>query len=610
LNVQDIEESLRSHPRAARLARGARNRVWSLCAAVLAGGLFGLIPLWFACYDFRDVMFASYFAHPLVILLNLLPPALLCLLLYLICNRVWAAGLITAELCILLGFLNYYKVAFRDEPLDFEDLRLFREATDMAGRGYDLFLTPTMLAAVLLAALGVVLLKFLAAGRQMPRHRAGGAAALLLIGIALSALYTDQDIFDDKTKNEEHIRNWVRTEVSYSKGLVYPFLHSAGRVYFPKPKNYGQAEPEHWLSEYQDTPIPENQKVDVIAFMLEAYADFTPLGVPGLNPDVYAPLNRLREESIHGFLVTNIFSGGTIDTEQAFLSGYAKLPSFRVATNAYPWYFRQNGYVTEGAHSSSNWFYNRVITSTSLGFDHYAFLEDPEVGSSALDRDFIPRLLKNYQDATARDDTPRFIYTLTYQGHGPYDDDVLWFGDDHVTGEYDSATWHILNNYFGSVQDTGLQLEAFVDGLRGSDRPAVFVAFGDHKPWLGDNAALYYALGLPVDRDTPEGFVNYYSTPYFIWANDAAKAVLERDFTGEGKTIAPCFLMNEVFDACGWTGPSYMQAAREVEAAVPVPTTLGVYFTADGAMTTEEPEIVSAFWDLQYYMQQNFLFDS
>ena len=51
----------------------------------------------------------------------------------------------------------------------------------------------------------------------------------------------------------------------------------------------------------------------------------------------------------------------------------------------------------------------------------------------------------------------------------------------------------------------------------------VIVVFGDHNPWLGDGNAVYKAIGLDLDFSTEEGFYNYYSTRYLIWANDAAK---------------------------------------------------------------------------------------
>ena len=84
---------------------------------------------------------------------------------------------------------------------------------------------------------------------------------------------------------------------------------------------------------------------------------------------------------------------------------------------------------------------------------------------------------------------------------------------------------------------------------------------------------MYHLLGIDVDAPTDESFLTYYSTEYLIWANDAAKEKLGVDFAGEGPMISPCFLMNQLFDLCGWQGPSYMKFSRTIQAMTPVMTT-------------------------------------
>lgn len=42
-------------------------------------------------------------------------------------------------------------------------------------------------------------------------------------------------------------------------------------------------------------------------------------------------------------------------------------------------------------------------------------------------------------------------------------------------------------------------------------------------------------MGINIDQSTLEGLLNYYTTPYVIWANDAAKAKLGVDFHGKDR---------------------------------------------------------------------------
>ena len=125
---------------------------------------------------------------------------------------------------------------------------------------------------------------------------------------------------------------------------------------------------------------------------------------------------------------------------------------------------------------------------------------------------------------------------------------------------------------------------------------------------------LLRAMGLDLDFSTEEGFYNYYSTRYLIWANDASKEALDRDFTGQGPTISPNFLMNEVFRQCGWDGNAFMQATQQVMDQVPVINTpTGLYVEGGrltAALTPEGQALVDDYHMLQYYWRRHFAYDS
>ena len=117
-------------------------------------------------------------------------------------------------------------------------------------------------------------------------------------------------------------------------------------------------------------------------------------------------------------------------------------------------------------------------------------------------------------------------------------------------------------------------------------------------------------MGLNFDMDTEQGFRDYYSTRYLIWANDAAKAVLGNDFTGTGPTISPCYLMNLAFQQCGWEGPAFMQAMDDLREVFPVVTSNGCY-VVDGMFTDQIPddrqELFRNFEYLQYDWRTKFI---
>lgn len=585
---------------------------------LLCSGLgLGTLSLLFAAVFNQRLLFFSYFQNPLIAFLNLAPVILVVLLLYCLTGRAWVSFLLSSVLVMTLTLVNWFKLQFRDDPFLFEDILLVKEAGNMAGK-YELFLTKTMVLAAGLIVVGTVFLFFCARGRIALWPRLGGVAVLLLLSLTIQGQYESAAVYDVKTANNAHINQWSTTQVYVSKGFIYPFLHSVGAASDKPPAGYDEKRAKAILSAYQDADIPADKQVSVITLMLESYADFTKFGVPELNPDVYEIYHRLEAESVTGNLVTNIFAGGTVDTERCYLTGFSNLGSFRAPANSYPWYFRSQGYTVEGAHPCFNWFYNRLNINENLGFEQYDFVENyfaPMTnGDVAYDDIFFPELIQIWE-TDKEPGKPFFAYNLSYQGHGPYSADQTWFGDDHVVDAgYTTAELNILNNYFGSIQNTNEHLEQFFDYYRAESEPVVIVLFGDHMPWMGDANSVYKTLGIDLDVSTETGFYNYYATRYLIWANDAAKAALGKDFSGTGPDLGPYFLMDEVFRQCGWEGPAFMQSARQLADRVGVISRPTGLFVENGmvtpALSPEGQALLDDYNMVQYYYRKHFMYQA
>ena len=593
------------------------SRPWlTLTLTLLSGVGVGLVSLLLALGPYPLYMAKGYFARPLILLLNLLPPVLLTALFLALTGRSLPTFLLTAA--VVLGFSvgNYYKLMFRDDPLLFVDLLLLKEAGNMAGK-YNLFLDWKLILALLCVAGGSVILFFFARDKIGKRPRVLFCVLALAAGAGLVPAYASDTVYNVHTAYYEYLESrWSSTQQYLAHGFVYPFLHSITDAVETPPEGYRKEEAAAMLAGYEDADIPEEKKVDVISIMLEAYNDFSRLGVPGLNEEVYAYWHELESQSLSGDLVTNIFAGGTVDTERCYITGLSELGPFRSPTNSYAWYFREQGYRVEGDHPCFQWFYNRRNINENLGFEEYRFVENHYEAVTGdrpgTDGEFFSYLIPHYQDFIAENDQPYFNFSVTYQGHGPYDTQQLWWGDGWVErGNLSETEYNILNNYFGSIHNTNENLKTLVDSLRESDRPAVLVLFGDHNPWLGDGNSVYHSLGIDLNFDTEAGFRNYYSTRYLIWANDAAKEALGRDFSGEGPAIGPYFLMNQLFEACGWTGPAYLQATNGVATQVPVVHATGRYLergTVTDSLTPEGEALVRDYRILQYYWRNHFAY--
>ena len=566
--------------------------VWNGAFIFLSACLTTALSLSLAYGNYSPEIFKGYFTHPEIFALNLLPVLLLMLAVYFLTGRAWIAYLAVSAPVLASAIADYYKLRFRDDPFIAADIPAITTGLKMSGQ-YDVTVAKRVLFVIIAFVLCTLFLAFFVRGRFRFRFRLIGLAVALIAIWPSYKLLTSDAVFNGITNFDYPGANvWSETQRQITRGFVYPFIHSIPDAIPQKPDGYSDKTALEALSGYTAEDIPDDRKVNVIGIQLEAFNDFTRLGVEGIAPSVYEKYHALEAESYTGNLVTNIFAGGTIDTERCFLTGYTELDDFRSDVGSYVRYFREQGYRAEGCHSSYAWFYNRQNVNRYMGFEDYWFIEnryeEKTGGGVGYDELLIPDIMTLYRE---RDKSvPYFNFSVTYQGHGPYAKDSFytWVDGNWQDRSVSEESWFILNNYFSSLQNTSDYLCEFIDGLRRDSAPVVVIVFGDHNPWLGDGNSVYNELGINLDVSTEEGFYNYYSTRYLIWANDAAKKALGTDMTGEGPTVSPCFLMNVLFEACGWgRGSAYMQLMSDVMKLTPVVNTAG--FCVENGEVTREP---------------------
>lgn len=589
---------------------------WNLGLLLASAVCLGGVSLLFAYGSYDPAIFYDYFAHPLILLLNIAPVAALEGLLWCLTGRIALSFFVTAFVTLGFSVGHYYMLLFRDDPLMFQDLRNLREALSITETAsYDLTPDKRVIFGALCLIFGTAVLHVLAKGALKGKQRVISAGAILLVCLLASGCYSSNRIYDEKTSNYAHINRWAATQNYISKGFVYPFLHSISANAVQVPEGYRESEAEALLAAYSDAAIPEDKKVDLITLQLEAFADFSRFqNVEGIDFEkAYSVFHEIEAESITGDLVTNIFAGGTVDTEWAFLTGCCNVREFRTSTDSYAWYLRDQGYTTEGSHPSYQWFYNRRNVNAYLGFADYYFFENHYnrlANYISLDYQLLPEILKLYRGN--RGENPYFSFNVTYQGHGPYSTtENQWEGEPFTDGRYSTETTFIVDNYLASLQDTAAELRKFLDELEKEKRPVVVVVYGDHLPWLGDGNSAYEELGVDLDTATEKGFYNYYATRYLVWANDAAKKAIGHDFTGEGDTVSSCFLMNEVFEILGWEGSRWTQAANAVRDQLSVITSTGRYVeqgVVTDELSKEGKEALRKFLWMEHYMMEDFHF--
>ena len=551
-----------------------------------------------------------YFEDKLLLFMNFIPVFIFMLLIYILSNRLWLAFFSSSLLFVTMSIVNKFKITYRDDPFSFIDIKLVKESLIMA-EAYKIQLSPNMIILILiLIAITIMLMKFFKPEKYSRRLR----GILLLAVISLSifmfkGFYFNSEVYA-KVGDETKINKWIKSERFKSKGFIYPFIYSYLDTKESKVEGYDEekAIADLGMKEYEN--IPEEQKVNIIAIMLEAYNDFSKFENVELGIDIYKNLHEIQKESIHGSLVTDVFAGDTVKTERSFLTGYHNHPKYFSETNSFVWYLKEQGYRTEAMHPIYGSFYNRRNINEYLGFDKYDYYENKykEVQEDFLqDKDFFDYIIEGYENSV-KNNQPYFNFSVTYQNHGPYSNKK--YSETEFLKKkdyYNNEDYNIINNYFEGISRTDKALKKLFNYFKNEEEPTIIVIFGDHNPWLGQGNTGYNMLDINLDLNSIDGFQNYYQTPYIIWGNEGAKKTLNKEFVGKSNDISPNFLMAELFQRMGWKGNEYMQYIQDMKSKFDVNNK--AFFKENGEykneLSEESKKIWRSFQNIEYYYSHN-----
>ncbi|MGN1336843.1 MAG: LTA synthase family protein [Candidatus Coprovivens sp.] len=584
------------------------NNIKTVLSIFIISLILTCISFLFTCVYIDPNLINKYFEFKLFIL-NFLPTFLFISLLTIITKRVHIAYVIDTFLLLLLGISNQTKLLYRDDVAKVSDLFLLKEASIMSTR-YEIYIRDTTIVSIITIVIMFFIIKKYIPKLQLKlkKHIISIILTLLVCISVNTFVLHNKDIYN-AVGNTDGINIWIDTRQSQIRGLVYPFTYSYTEMINIKPDGYNKKEVEEILNKYEYSNMKEKQKVNIIAIMLEAYQDVSKWEQIGIDESVYKEFHKIQKDSISGELVTNIFGGGTIDTERKFLTGYFYLTDFRSPNNSYAWYFKEQGYRVDAMHPIYGAFYNRNTVNENLGFDEYYDYENRfsklAGGWYANDKIVFDEIIKEYEKYRDKE-IPYFNFTVTYQNHGPYDDsdgaERDYFFEEN---NYNNSVYNITNSYLTGIKSTNEQLAYLVDYFDNEEEPTIIILFGDHNPYLGEGG--FEELGINMDLGTDKGFDNYYKTPYIIHANDSAKEVFDKDFIGKGEDMSPNFLMSYVLDYCGIKGSDYNQYVTEYFKTTKV---INSYLYKNNnvyiRITNETPTFINEYQKVNYYYANNF----
>jgi len=309
---------------------------------------------------------------------------------------------------------------------------------------------------------------------------------------------------------------------------------------------------------------------DVIVLMSESLWDPTRMTNVNFSAD---PMPVMRENA-SGNSFSPEFGGMTANVEFEALTGfsnaflpYGSIPYQQYVRRPLPslaTFFRAEGYAARAIHPYQSWFWNRGEVYKAFGFEDFL----SEENLPALDkRGFFASddaLFKEIMREADGMDRPFFFFSVTLQGHGPYEPNRYARNTIDVKGNLAEDERQTLATYAQGVKEADDSLRMLMDWAEKRERETIIVVFGDHLPPLGKAYVSSGYMGAQVaTRKAPlDVMKREHETPLMIWSSRSGKQ--------DVGTISPAFISRHVVSLAGFKHPYYTEFLGEVEKKYPV----------------------------------------
>lgn len=549
-----------------------------------------------------------------------------CLLafIYALVGSLAISGAISTLLLGLMALISYMKVTMIGEPFFPWDILLNKESMDIAS------LVTGKAALARIGAIAASIIFVLALRWVLPRTK---VSIISRIGLGLFSLYALY-AFGIKTplagKILDHVGVneivWNQQENYANNGTALAFTLNVKNSIVQKPDTYSNeaigAVAATIEEGAQKAPALKKASVDtlqgkkpnVIFIMSEAFWDPTLLTNVKFSEDPLPTVHRLQKESSSGYLLSPQFGGGTSNVEFEVLTGNSMsfLPGGSIPYQQYiskpvpslASYFADQGYKSMGIHSYEGWFWDRNSVYRQLGFESFKSSEhfvNPETKGYFISDAEVSRNIINEVDKT---DDPMFIYTVTMQNHGPYDDPRYGENQFKAEGNLTPQAKSILETYAQGAHDADQSLQMLIDHYKNSDEPTMIVFYGDHLPMLGLDYQVYKEAGFISTSNANdwslEEVKKMHSIPLVTWSNfDMPKQDIP--------LLSDSFLGAHVLDMLHMEKPANF--ALNAELASKVPGLLSnLVVDQDQTLHAQAPESVKPLLDDYRNVQYDLLF--
>ena len=437
-------------------------------------------------------------------------------------RRVFGVVLLSAP-WLLCGLINSVVLSYRVTPLGAIDFQIVKMSLILVYLSKVQRITVYVCAAALATA--IVLLWII--GPKISGKVNYGKNAAYVLGMLLCVIVATNLALSLKAVSKD-FGNIAGAYRDY--GFVYCFSSGMLDTGIKKPSGYDEEQTAERLSKLSETKdASESLKPDIILIQLESFID--PKIIKNLTfSDDPAPIHTyLRKNFTTGKLDVPSLGGGTANTEFEVLSGISldyfgageypyKTIMLEQTTESLPFNLKELGYSAHAIHNHTGNFYDRDKVYPHMGFDtfqskEYMYNYDTTpygwCKDKALTGEIMDALTFTNEEKGITADTPRFVWTVSVQGHGAYPSEPVAGADNviKVTSDtYPESELCALSYYINQIWEMDMFLGSLISAVENRGKPTLIVAYGDHQP----------SIGLE-EGDLSTG--DLYATEYVTWNN-------------------------------------------------------------------------------------------
>ena len=403
----------------------------------------------------------------------------------------------------ILGYANYLKMTYRQEPIYPDDLKMIKEfglLKDMTGTT-SFYLLAGMILLVVAGGCWAIY-------RSFKKDKKFQAIRVITVFTTIFALiyishFNNPNNLLRKAYNKTAL--WIPYSQKmnyYNTGFIGGFLYNLKIDPMEKPKGYSEEKIKEITSHYQKLADEKNktaseEQPNIIYVMSESFSDSSRLNGVEITGDPLADYYAVADQTYSGQMLSQNYGGGTANIEFEALTGFSmglfnaqlttpytmlvpkmnQLPSI-VST------LKDQNYHTTAIHPYNTSMYKRKDVYEVLGFDEFISENTMTYTDTIEDNPYISdaSAYQEVMDLLKEDDTPQFIHLVTMQTHMPYDGKYQQL--EYTAKTEDNSGISSLENYLQDISYSSQSLKAFTEELKKLSRRTLVVFWGDHLPGI------------------------------------------------------------------------------------------------------------------------------